>query len=79
MIEGSPKIDLQGAFSATGYFEDFAGGPVNPDLPPKQRPTSFRGRIIADVLDLTMQVSGEPVPRHLQLKRNQRVKLFRCY
>lgn len=79
MIEGRLQVDAQGAFSGVGYFEDFAGGPVNPDLPPKRRPTMFRGQVSDDILDLTIEVSGEAEPRRLRLVRDHRVKLLRCF
>lgn len=79
VIEGRVQVDAQGAFSGAGYFEDFAEGPVNPDLPTKRRPTMFRGQVSADILDLAIQVSGEAEPRRLRLVRDHRVKLLRCF
>lgn len=77
-ITGPIKPDRRGAFSATGYFEDFAAGRIDPDRPPKHIPTRFSGQLTADRLDLTMAVRGEPKPRHFRLAKGTQVKLIRC-
>ena len=77
-LEGPLKSDAQGRFASRGEYEDVAGGPQPGDAPPSTRAARFEGRITGDILDLSMHVADDPVPRRYRMIRGQRIKLVRC-
>lgn len=78
-IKGPLRLDSKGRFKANGDHEDYSSGPVSGDKAPALRSTIYRGSLRGDTLTLVVQVSGQSELRTLNLVRNKRVKLIRCF
>lgn len=77
-IKGPLRLDARHRFKASGTFEAYDPGPTPADVPPKLRPTLYRGTVNGDAMTLIIKVQGTPEPTTLHLVRGKRIKVIRC-
>lgn len=77
-IAGPLRATGNGGFSASGRYEEFGGGPTLADVAAATVPAHFTGKVVGDVMQLSVHADGAKAPQDLTLERGRRVKLLRC-
>lgn len=70
-------LDRHLRFSATGTFTADKAGPQKADEAVRAIPSTFRGQLAGDTLDLSIEAEGQEL-RKFKLQRGGTVKLVRC-
>jgi hypothetical protein len=76
-INGPIKPDAKGRFKTTGHYLAYTPGPDRVDIAPARRDAHIEGRVVGDIIEMTMHIAGDKTTQRYTFKKGQRSKLIR--